>query len=209
MLFFFWIDWIFGVYLMYFSRFIKRRADPNDSLILFKTYDHWPLGPWRTDPNEKSSILERLIQMKGWKSYIILKLAGLLSWRVDSNGSLWSLTFGSEWKNLVSLKDWSEWKIERKILFKLAGFFLSWRADPNEKFLRPYFRYLKNFYEPNWLDFLYWRADPNEKIFTTQFSISYSNFIRLLTDFYHEGREGLILMKKFLRSNFRYHTQIL
>ena len=77
MLFFFWIDWIFGVYLMYFSRFIKRRADPNESLILFKTYDHWPLGPWRTDPNEKSSILERLIRMKGWKSYIILKLAGL------------------------------------------------------------------------------------------------------------------------------------
>ena len=70
MLFFWIIGWIFGVYLMYFSHLTKWRADLNESLILFKVYDHWPLDPWRTDPNEKSSILEILISFKiGWTFY--------------------------------------------------------------------------------------------------------------------------------------------
>ena len=127
MLFFWIIGWIFGVYLMYFSHLIKWRADLNESLILFKVYDHWPLDLWRTDPNEKSSILEDryhlklawLFTVKGWSKWKILRPYFLISYSnfirlFDQLGfGLCIMKGWSEWK-IVSLKDWSEWKIKRK-----------------------------------------------------------------------------------------------
>ena len=127
MLFFLIIGWIFGVYLMHFSHLIKWRADLNESLILFKVYDHWPLDPWRTDPNQKSSILERPISFKiGWTFYSegVIRMKNFTALFLISYSSLMrlfdQLGLGlcivkgwSEWK-IMSLKDWSEWKIKRK-----------------------------------------------------------------------------------------------